>query len=159
MKSKLAALARSFRWAGCGVRHCVLHERNFRIHLAAALFVFWLAGALRVEAAGFGLLSLAVGGVLAAEMLNTAVEAAVDLASPGRHPLAKLAKDVSAGAVLVMALASVGVGFAVLWRPEGLLALWRALLAHWQPKVLLVIYLALAAWFVFGFGGEKQTPA
>lgn len=58
-----------------------------------------------------------------------------------------------------MALASVGVGFAVLWRPEGLLALWRALLAHWQPKVLLVIYLALAAWFVFGFGGEKQTPA
>ena len=143
MKSKLAALARSFRWAGCGVRHCVLHERNFRIHLAAALFVFWLAGALRVEAAGFGLLSLAAGGVLAAEMLNTAVEAAVDLA----------------GAVLVMALASVGVGFAVLWRPEGLLALWRALLAHWQPKVLLVIYLALAAWFVFGFGGEKQTPA
>lgn len=92
-------------------------------------------------------------------MLNTAVEAAVDLASPGRHPLAKLAKDVSAGAVLVMALASVGVGFAVLWRPKGLLALWRALLAHWQPKVLLVIYLALAAWFVFGFGGEKQTPA
>ena len=141
------------------MRHCVLHERNFRIHLAAALFVFWLAGALRVEAAGFGLLSLAAGGVLAAEMLNTAVEAAVDLASPGRHPLAKLAKDVSAGAVLVMALASVGVGFAVLWRPEGLLALWRALLAHWQPKVLLVIYLALAAWFVFGFGGEKQTPA
>ena len=65
MKSKLAALARSFRWAGCGVRHCVLHERNFRIHLAVALFVFWLAGALRVEAAGFGLLSLAVGGVLA----------------------------------------------------------------------------------------------
>ena len=92
---------------------------NFRIHLAAALFVFWLAGALRVEAAGFGLLSLAAGGVLAAEMLNTAVEAAVDLASPGRHPLAKLAKDVSAGAVLVMALASVGVGFAVLWRRRG----------------------------------------
>lgn len=159
MKSKLAALARSFRWAGCGLRYCVMHERNFRIHLSAALFVLWLAGVLDVEGAGFGLLALAIGGVLAAEMFNTAIEAAVDLASPGRHPLAKLAKDVSAGAVLVMALTSVGVGIAVLWRPAGLFALWRLLLAHWQPKALLAIYLALALWFVFGFGGEKQMRA
>ena len=63
----------------------------------------------------WALLALAVGLVMTAELLNTALEALVDLASPGDHPLAKQAKDVSAGAVLAASLCAVAVGAFVLW--------------------------------------------
>ena len=75
---------------------------------------------LRLPAAAWAVLVLAIGLVLFAELLNTAVEAVVDLVSPEDHPLAKQAKDVAAAAVLVAALTAVAAGASVaawaVWR-------------------------------------------
>ncbi len=65
---------------------------------------------MRLPPLGWALLALAIAGVIAAELLNAAVEAVVDLASPAEHPLARRAKDLAAAAVLVAALGAVGVG-------------------------------------------------
>jgi undecaprenol kinase len=69
---------------------------------------------LRLAPLGWGIVALAVGLVVAAELFNSALEAAVDLASPQDHPLAKRAKDVAAAGVLVAALAAAAAGVAVL---------------------------------------------
>ena len=101
MLNKIAALGRSFGYALCGIGHCIRRERNFRIHLVAAAYVLALAAYLHITGARLALLFLTIGGVLALELVNTAAEALVDLVSPQRRPLAKIAKDTAAGAVLV----------------------------------------------------------
>ena len=73
-----------------------------------------LSALLGLRGAELAVLVLAIGLVLATEALNTALEALVDLASPGFHPLAKIAKDVSAAGVLLAALTAAIVGLAVL---------------------------------------------
>jgi diacylglycerol kinase len=104
---------RSFSFAGQGVWHAAATQRNMRIHLAAALAAVIAGLALRINAAGWGAIALAIGLVLTAEIMNTAIEALADLATGEYHPLAKAAKDMAAGAVLVASVAAVGVAAAV----------------------------------------------
>ena len=139
MLNKIAALGRSFGYALCGIAHCIRRERNFRIHLVAAAYVLALAAYLRVVGVRLALLLLTIGGVLALELINTAAEALVDLVSPQRRPLAKIAKDTAAGAVLVFAASAAGVGAVLdtLASPARFLALAASAL--------------VAGWFVFGF--------
>ena len=107
------SLFHSFNHAAEGVVHALRTQRNLWIHFA-------IAAAVLVAAAGFGasklelaILLLAITFVLVAELVNTAVEAAVDVASTAFDPMAKLAKDIAAGAVLVSALNAVAVGYLV----------------------------------------------
>ena len=85
-----------------------------RSHFIAALVVLLAALFLRVSPIEFALLALSILFVLFAELINTAVEAVVDLASPGFHPLAKTAKDTAAGAVLVAACGAGIMGYLIL---------------------------------------------
>ena len=107
----------SFKHAGEGLCYAVRTQRNFRIHLAATALVLALGTWLGLPGSSWAILALTIGMVLVTEMMNTAAEALVDLASPDYHPLAKLVKDVAAGAVLVVALTSVVVGLIVLGPP------------------------------------------
>ena len=95
-------------------------QDSARIQAVAALAVVVLGVALRVSAPEWCALVLAMALVLTAEALNTSIESAIDLVSPQFHELAGRAKDVAAGAVLIAALGSVGVGLLVfvphLWR-------------------------------------------
>jgi len=104
---------RSFCYAGQGVWHVVRTQRNMRVHLAAAAAVIALALILRVSAVDWACLLAVIGLVLTAEALNTVVEAVVDLCTDEFHPLAKIAKDAAAGAVLISSAAAFGVGIAV----------------------------------------------
>lgn len=106
-------LWRSFYYAFAGIGYCLRTQRNFRIHTLATVVVAVLGALLGLSGVEWAVLALTVTMVLAAEMVNTVVEAAVDLASPGLHPLAKVAKDVAAGAVLVTAMGAVVVGVCV----------------------------------------------
>lgn len=106
------SLARSFSCALAGVRQLVREERNARIHLVGAASSIAIGLALRITLADWRWIVLAIGLVLAAEALNTAVERVCDLASPGFHPLVKAAKDISAGAVLVLAASALLIGAA-----------------------------------------------
>lgn len=109
----MKAFFRSFGYAFAGIAHVVRTQRNARVHLLIAAVVVLAAAYFRVSATEWAILSLALGMVFAAEMFNTVAELAVDLLTQRRHPLAGTAKDVAAGAVLVTALAAVGVGVAI----------------------------------------------
>ncbi|HEY7014823.1 MAG TPA: diacylglycerol kinase family protein [Streptosporangiaceae bacterium] len=104
---------RSFLFAGQGVWHAVRHQRNMRVHLAAAVAAVVAGLVLKISSMGWACVLLAIGLVLTAEMLNTVVESLVDLYTDEYHPLAKIAKDTAAGAVLVSSLAALAVGLAV----------------------------------------------
>lgn len=122
---RAATLISSFRYAFAGVRYLLWTQRNAKIHSAVGLVAALLGAVLRIDRYEWLILLLTITMVLAAEGVNTAVEAAVDLASPGYHPLAKIAKDVGAGTVLLTAIASVLIGL-VLFVPH----LW-ALVLSW----------------------------
>ena len=107
---RAGTLARSFRYAFAGLGYCLRTQRNFRIHTLAAALVAGVGAWLGLSWVEWAVLALTVTMVLAAEMVNTVVEAVVDLASPAYHPLAKVAKDVAAGAVLLTAMVAAVVG-------------------------------------------------
>jgi diacylglycerol kinase len=92
-------------------------QRNARIHLVVGAFAAGLAAWLQISRGEWAILVLTIAAVIILEGLNTAIEAAVDLAQPDPHPLAKVAKDVAAGMVLVAAIASVAVGLLILGPP------------------------------------------
>ena len=103
----------SFAVAFQGIGRAIASEAHMRVHLvfaAAALVCCWL---LQVDATGWCLVVLCIGAVIAAELANTALEALCDKVSPELDPLVKTCKDTAAGAVLVLAIASVAVGLAV----------------------------------------------
>jgi len=104
---------RSFSFAGQGVWYVVRTERNMRVHLVAASAAVVAGLVLRISAVDWACVLAAIGLVLTAEALNTVVEALVDLCTDEFHPLAKIAKDVAAGAVLISSAAALGVGAAV----------------------------------------------
>jgi diacylglycerol kinase len=103
--------------------HVLRTQRNARIHLSLALAVIVLGLWLGLSRIEWAIIVLTIGLVLAAEAFNTVAEAAVDLATDEYHPLAKIAKDVAAGAVLLMAITAAIVGLLILGPP-----LWAALI-------------------------------
>lgn len=103
---------RSFRYAMEGLVTAV-QEQNFRFHLVSAVIVL-MAGLLTgLSIVEWCIITLVIAFVIGTELINTAIERVVDLASPEIHPFAKQAKDVAAGAVLVFALASVIIGLLI----------------------------------------------
>jgi diacylglycerol kinase len=108
-----SGFVRSFSFAGQGVWHVVRTQRNMRVHLLAGLAAVVAGLILRIGAADWACVLTVIGLVLTAETLNTVVEALVDLCTDEYHPLAKAAKDMAAGAVLLSSAAAVGVAVAV----------------------------------------------
>ena len=107
------SLLESFNFAFEGIIHVVRYERNLRVHFAIALGVIIAAVAFDVTRMELIALLLAIAFVLIAEMLNSALEAVVDLVTPSVEPLAKIAKDVAAGAVLIATVTAVAIGYLV----------------------------------------------
>ena len=112
----------SFGYAFSGLWHVLRTQRNARIHIAITLVVAALGLHLGLSLTEWAIIVLTIGTVLAAESFNTVAELAVDLATTEYHPLAKIAKDVAAGAVLLMAITAVVVGLLILVPP-----LWKEL--------------------------------
>lgn len=113
----LQSRVRSFRHAFHGWWYVLQTQQNAWIHAVVAAAVFAAGLWLGLPARDWAVLVLTIAMVFAAEFLNTAIEAVVDLASPARHPLAKAGKDVGAAAVLIAALAAIGVGLLILGPP------------------------------------------
>jgi diacylglycerol kinase (ATP) len=107
-------VGRSFQHAYQGIVSAVRTQRNLRFHFFAALGVLIAGLILGVSALEMAVLVLTICFIFVVEMLNTALEFVVDLVTKEYHPLAKLAKDVSAGAVLVSSVGAVLVGLLVL---------------------------------------------
>lgn len=114
----------SFGYALQGIREALQSEPHLRFHALATVGVVALGLWLDLPPLHWAMLVLCIGGVWMAELMNTAIETIIDLVSPEFHPLAGRAKDVAAGAVLVLALAAVVVGLLILGPP-----LWTRLVA------------------------------
>ena len=106
-------LVESFNYAVEGIIHVLRTHRNMRIHFAAAAAVLILALWIGVDRIELVVLLLAIAFVLIAEMVNSAIEAAIDVATSSFDPLAKLAKDIAAGAVLIASINAIAVGYLV----------------------------------------------
>jgi diacylglycerol kinase (ATP) len=107
------SLIESFNYAVEGIIHVLRTHRNMRLHFAAALAVLVLALVLGVSRIELIVLLISISFVLIAEMINSAIEAAIDVATSSFDPLAKLAKDIAAGAVLIASINAVAVGYLV----------------------------------------------
>jgi diacylglycerol kinase (ATP) len=103
----------SFNFAFEGIIHVLRTQRNMRIHFAAAVAVLIAGVAIGVSRLELIALLLSIAFVLIAEMINTAIEGAVDVSTTSFDPNAKLAKDIAAGAVLIATVNAVAVGYLV----------------------------------------------
>ena len=110
---KNKCLINSFKYAFMGIKSAIKSERNMKIHVLATLIVIALGFILGLEPLEWVVCIFSIVIVIGGEMLNTAIEAIVDLVSPNINPLAKKAKDIAAGAVLVLAIGALVVGLII----------------------------------------------
>lgn len=110
---KNRSLKESFGCAWAGIAHAFVTQRNMRWHGLAAVVAAVSGWVLHIERWEWGLLAFTVFLVLIAEMVNTAVEKTVDLYTEAYHPIAREAKNIAAGAVLLAAVAAVIVGIII----------------------------------------------
>lgn len=96
-----------------GIGYTIAHERNFRIELLAAMLVSIASYCFQVSIMEWCILVVMISLVLVLELVNTAIERCVDLVTKDYRDLAKIAKDVSAGAVLVASMFSVVIGILI----------------------------------------------
>lgn len=122
--TRTAGRLAAFRAAGAGLRHAWQTQINLRLHAAIALSVAGVGVAVGVSTVEWAILVLAMTVVLVAELANTALETAVDLTTREFAPLARIAKDVAAGSVVVAALGAALVG-ALLFGPRIISAIVR----------------------------------
>lgn len=107
----------SFQYAFAGIKYVLKTQKNAWLHLAATVIVVAVSFWLRIDRIKWMAILLVIGLVWMAEFMNTALEIIVDLASPEKHPLAKVGKDVGAASVLIAASLAVIIGVLVLWQP------------------------------------------
>ena len=115
-------LMKAFKCAFDGVKHAVLTQRNFKIHIIVALLALIMSAAFKLATTEFAIVVICIFLVFAFELVNTAIESIVDLVSPDWNLLAKHAKDCAAGAVLLVSFMSVIVAL-VIFLPK-VIVLW-----------------------------------
>ncbi len=109
-KGELIAFFNSFIYAWHGLIYAVRTQRNARVHMILGTFAILLGVVLHISPVEFAMVFIAITLVFIAEMFNTVAEACIDLVTREYHPLARIAKDVAAGAVLLNAMLSVLIG-------------------------------------------------
>jgi len=112
---KVKKTLESFNNAITGIIDTVRTERNMKIHLIAAVGVLIASFFFDISKFEFLILAVTITMVIAAELINTAIEATIDMTTNYYHPLAKVAKNAAAGAVLITAISAVLVGYVIFW--------------------------------------------
>ncbi len=113
-KSEWSKFIAGFGFAFSGLWYALRTQHNARVHVAIAVLAIAMGILLHISAVEFAMIFIAIASVFIAEMFNTVFELCIDLASPQYHPLAKRAKDMAAGAVLLSAMLAVVIGLFVL---------------------------------------------
>jgi diacylglycerol kinase (ATP) len=116
-REELNSRIKSFHYAFQGWWYVIRTQRNAWIHAVISLAVFGLGFWLQIGRYDWAIILLAMMVVWMGEFMNTAIEAVVDMSMPDPHPLAKIAKDVAAAAVLVGAMGAVLIGLLILGPP------------------------------------------
>lgn len=156
----MKSLIKSFGYAFSGIFKALRYERNMRIHFVCMIYMYsflFVYDFFEITRTQLAVIFLANMAVVAAELINTAVERTVDLASEEYTENGKVAKDTAAGAVLVCAIFAVATGIAILGQPE---AFSQMFLYYRENPVMLVVFILsiiLATVFIFeGFGKASK---
>lgn len=156
---KYIKLFKSFYYAFRGVVRTIKTERNLRIHITCLTYMFSILGLtdwFTLSRTDWAILLLTSGTVIAAEIVNTAVENAVNLASEEYNRYAEISKDAAAGAVLVSAAFAVLTGIAILFQPEAFRAMYEYFSGSLLSFAVFVLSIVPATYFIFfGFGKPK----
>lgn len=123
--------------------HVYRTQRHMRIHFGIVVLVLALGMLCRFDATQMSLLVVVCSLVLGAEMINTAVESVVDMITQSYHPLAKLAKDIAAGAVLIFAVCAALVGFVLFFGSKKIVPLHVAIDSNPAPLMVLICLVVL----------------
>ncbi|MGN0622952.1 MAG: diacylglycerol kinase family protein [Oscillospiraceae bacterium] len=152
IKTRLLAFLKGFYYAFRGIFSCVKSERNMRVHLCAAFYVLSFMHFYELSSTEKAVTYLTIGVVIAFEIVNTAVEACVDLISPKYHPLAKKAKDASAGAVLGVCFFAAVIGVCI----YGDTAVFHKIYCYFYDHVFVFIgfLISVVLWLVFIFSAD-----
>ena len=144
----------SFKYALEGIWYCIVTQRNFRFHTMAALSALILSAKYQLSGAETLVLTFTIVFVLISEMINTALEAVVDMTANGYNTYAKIAKDVVAGAVLVSAIAASVTGIVLFYR-DGYF--WKVF-GEYIKNPLFWLYIAAGLVYISGiiFNGGKS---
>lgn len=153
---ELKGLLKSFVYAARGLVYCIKNERNMRIHITAAAIVLSFSFIYDLNRTQYGVLILIMGLVMVCELINTAMEALVNLGSDSYDSLARIAKDVAAGAVLMCSIAAVMVGVSLFGHPYKLL---NALIKILTNPILIIYFVLLTTLgILFIFKVPKKRP-
>jgi len=147
-------LLNSFGYAFQGIFTALTTERNMRIHTVCMIYMFFFLSAFdffEVTRTQFAILFIACGLVVGAELINTAIEAVVDMHGKEHTQYGKIAKDCAAGAVLVFAIVSVLCGISIMYQPEAFQKLFAYFIAN--PVAILLFVLSVIIFTVFIFKG------
>ncbi len=158
-KHEIKGLRQSFQYAFSGFLYCINNERNMRIHLSAFVLLSMFSYYYGLDRTEFMIFTIVCSIVVFAEMVNTSIEAIVNLASPSYHRLAKIAKDIAAGAVFVTAMAAVIVGVFLF---GDFVKLSKVFWMFWEKPyrfVLMTGLTVLLLFFVFCGGGIVSKAA
>lgn len=159
MRSEIRRFGRGFVYAWNGIRAAVQQERNFRFHLCAACYALAACALAELQAAEWCIVILCIAAVLGMELMNSAVERAVDKPDTTHWWSAGAAKDMAAGGVLFMALGALAAGLCLL--APRLPVIWGNLCRMPAVGAGGILLLGPAYWFIFRYrNAEKkgETP-
>ena len=153
-------LAKSFGYAFQGIFTAIKTERNMRIHIVCMIYMYFFLFAFdffEITRTEIAILFIACGLVIGSELINTAIEAAVDLQGEEHTKLGKIAKDCAAGAVLVFTIFAVFCGIAIMYQPLAFQKLFEYFAENPLAIVLFLISVVIFSIFIFfGFGRKKK---
>lgn len=147
-------LVKSFGYAFLGIFTCITKERNMRIHTVCMIYMYFFLFAFdffEISGTQLAIIFLANGLVMGGELINTAIERAVDLYGDEHTVNGKIAKDCAAGAVLVFTIFSVLCGIAIMYQPDAFSALLTYFLAN--PVAIALFALSVIIFSIFIFKG------
>ncbi|MEG2813037.1 MAG: diacylglycerol kinase family protein [Oscillospiraceae bacterium] len=152
-KNEMRNLLKSFLFAFKGIAYCIKNERNMRIHICTTILVLLFSFFYKTNSVETALLLISIGLVIANEMNNTAIETLTNMTSPSYNNLAKITKDVAAGAVFISAMVALFVGIIVFGKPKRLLN--TLILIATNPVYCSIFVVLIVVSVLFIFNGAK----
>jgi diacylglycerol kinase (ATP) len=144
----------SFKYAMNGIMFSAKYERNMRIHIVVMLYVLYFTRFYDLTKTEIILLVLTIVIAITTEMINTSIEVVIDKVSPHYHTLAKIGKDVAAGAVLIATIGAIIIGLILFWNVEIFKEIWE----YFTGKIsnLMLLLASFAASLIFINLGKKR---
>lgn len=142
----------SFIYAFRGIFRTIANERNLRIHITCVVYmvsILLLTDWFTLSRSDWAILILCCGSVIGGEIVNTAIENAVNLASKEHTEYGKISKDAAAGAVLISAITAVIVGIIILYQPEAFKAMYEYFRGNVKMFIVFVLSIIPATLFIF----------